>query len=101
MIGEIVVLPNDRTISLGYTFSHKYHRQGYAFEALTVLIDMLHKMVPDWEFISFTEPQNIASIGLLLKLGYKNLGYVPSKESQVFGKWIKAGTEEEIGKLKK
>lgn len=99
MIGEIVVLPNDNTISLGYTFSYKYHRQGYAFEALTVLIDLLHKMVPDWEFISFTEPQNIASIGLLLKLGYKNLGYVPSKESQAFGKWIKASTEEEIAKL--
>ena len=101
MIGEIVVLPNDNTISLGYTFSYKYHRQGYAFEALTALLDMLHKMVPDWEFISFTDSQNIASIGLLLKLGYKNLGYVPSKESQVFGKWIKAATEEEIGKLKK
>ncbi|MGN0266191.1 MAG: hypothetical protein ACI4D7_00790, partial [Lachnospiraceae bacterium] len=69
--------------------------------ALTVLIDLLHKMVPDWEFISFTEPQNIASIGLLLKLGYKNLGYVPSKESQAFGKWIKTSTEKEIGKLKK
>ncbi|MCQ2419482.1 MAG: GNAT family N-acetyltransferase, partial [Clostridia bacterium] len=44
MIGEIVVMPNDNTISLGYTFSYKYHRQGYAFEALTALIDILHKM---------------------------------------------------------
>ena len=62
MIGEIVVMPKDHTFSLGYTFSYKYHRQGYAFEALTVLTELLHKMAPEWEFISFTECENIASI---------------------------------------
>lgn len=41
MIGEIVVMPKDNTFSIGYTFSYKYHRQGYAFEALTVLIEYL------------------------------------------------------------
>ncbi len=95
MIGEIVVMPNDNTISLEYTFSYKYHRQGYAFEVLSALTDM----IPDWKFISFTEPQNIASMGLLLKLGYKNLGYIPSMESQAFGKWTKTRTEKEIALL--
>ena len=38
MVGEIVVMPDDGTISLGYTFSYKHHRNGYAFEALTLLI---------------------------------------------------------------
>ena len=76
MIGEIIVKPKDSTISLGYTFSYKYHRQGYAFEALTVLHEHLHKMAPEWEFISFTECENIAGIELLKKLGYKDLGYV-------------------------
>ena len=99
MIGEIVVMPNDNTISLGYTLSYKYQRQGYTFEALAVLIDILHKMVPDWEFISFTAPENVASMRLLVKLGYKNLGYVPSMESQIFGKWTKESTEEEISQL--
>ena len=99
LIGEIVVMPNDNTISLGYTFSYKYHRQGFAFEALTALIGILHEMVPDWEFISFTEPDNTASMGLLMKLGYKSLGYVPSMASQAFGMWTKATTEEEIAQL--
>ena len=81
MIGEIVVMPNENTFSLGYTFSYKYHRQGYAFEALSVLIDSLHEKFADWEFISFTNPNNQASMGLLRKLGYKDLGYIPSKES--------------------
>lgn len=96
LIGEIIVKPKDNIISLGYTFSYKYHRQGYAFEALTVLHKHLHKMAPEWEFISFTECKNIASIELLKKLGYKDLGYVPSMDSQAFGKWTTLVTEEKF-----
>ena len=98
---RIVVMPKDHIFSLGYTFSYKYHRQGYAFEALTVLTELLHKMAPEWEFISFTECENIASIELLKKLGYKNLGYVPSLDSQAFGKWTTMDTEEEFAHLSK
>ena len=101
MIGEIIVKPKENTISLGYTFSYKYHRQGYAFEALTVLTELLHKMAPEWEFISFTECENIASIELLKKLEYKNLGYVPSLDSQAFGKWTTMDTEKEFAHLSK
>lgn len=100
MIGEIVVMPNENTFSIGYTFSYKYHRQGYAFEALTILINFLHEKFMDWEFISFTDPKNEASMGLLTKLGYKDLGYIPSKESQAFGKWITQITEEEFFELR-
>ena len=96
MVGEIVVMPNDGTISLGYTFSYKYHRKGYAFESLTTLINMLHEQYPQWDFISFTERSNEPSMALLKKLGYKDMGYIPSMESQVFGKWTTPATEEEI-----
>ena len=87
MIGESVVKPKTDMIELGYTFSYRYHRRGYAFEALTALIDQLHRMAPNRAFISFVEPQNIASMGLLRKLGYRDRGYVPEIESQMFGKW--------------
>ena len=96
MVGEIVVMPKDGTISLGYTFSYKHHRKGYAFEALTALINMLHKQYPEWDFISFTEPENEPSMALLQKLGYKDMGYIPAMESRVFGKWTTPATEEEI-----
>ena len=89
MIGEIVVMPNDEAISLGYTFSYRYHRKGYAYEALCPLIDTLHEQFPDWEFICFTEVENEASIALLKKLGYKDLGYIEKLDSQMFGKYIK------------
>ena len=98
MIGEIVVMPEDGTISMGYTFHYNYHRRGYAFEALTALINMLHEKYPVWDFICFTEPENEPSMALLLKLGYKNMGYLPAMESQVFGKWTTPATEAEIAK---
>ena len=96
MVGEIVVMPKDGTISLGYTFYYKHHRKGYAFEALTTLINMLHGQYPEWDFISFTEPENEPSMALLKKLGYKDMGYIPSMESQAFGKWTTPATEAEI-----
>ena len=91
MIGEIVVMPSDGAISLGYTFHYAFHRKGYAYEALSVLIEDLHQRFPAWEFISFTEPENEASMGLLRKLGYTDLGYVPQLTSQAFGKWVVDG----------
>jgi len=88
MIGEIVVMPNDGCFSIGYTFHYAYHRRGYAFEALSALITLLHDRYPVMEFISFTDSENIASMKLLRKLGYTDLGYEPKVESQVFGKWL-------------
>lgn len=101
MIGEIVVKPKTDMIELGYTFSYRYHRRGYAFEALTALIDQFHRMAPDRAFISFVEPQNIASMGLLRKLGYRDMGYVPEIESQMFGKWTKADEEKKRNETEK
>lgn len=89
MVGEIVVMPNDGAISLGYTFHYKHHRKGYAFEALSALTGLLHEKYPQWEFICFTETENEASMALLRKLGYVDMGYIPSLDSQMFGKWIK------------
>ena len=100
MVGEIVVMPNDGTISLGYTFSYRHHHKGYAFEALTTLIDLLHTRYPQWDFISFTEPENKPSMALLKKLGYKDMGYLPDMESQVFGKWTTPATELEIAQAR-
>ena len=96
MVGEIVVMPNEGTISIGYTFHYKHHRKGYAFESLFALITLLHERYPTWDFISFTHPENEPSMALLKKLGYQDMGYVSSMESQVFGKWTTPATDAEI-----
>ena len=89
MVGEIVVMPNDGCISLGYTFSYKHHRKGYAYESLSLLIEKLHAAYPDWEFICFTESENKGSIALLEKLGYTHLGYTEKLASEIYGKWVR------------
>jgi len=99
MVGEIVVMPDSGTISLGYTFSYRHHRKGYAFEALSSLTDHLHEAYPEWEFISFTETENVPSMALLKKLGYQDMGYLPSMESQAFGKWLRQDTQAEIARI--
>ena len=101
MIGEIVVMPQESTFSLGYTLHYAYHRKGYAFEALSALIAHLHGLQPGWEFISFVHPDNEASMGLLRKLGYRDLGSIPGMESQVFGKWVHPETMEEVAQAAK
>lgn len=53
--------------------------------------------LPTMGFISFTEPENKPSMALLKKLGYKDMGYLPDMESQVFGKLTTPATELEIG----
>ena len=96
MVGEIVVMPKDGTISMGYTFHYAHHRRGYAFEALSALINLLHETYPEWDFICFTEPENEPSKALLMKLGYKDMGYIPSMESRAFDKWTSPDTDAEI-----
>ncbi len=101
IIGEIVVMPNEGTISLGYTFSYKIHRQGYAYEALSALLNHLHLQYPECDYVCFTSVENVPSIGLLKKLGFKDMGYLSSKDSQVFGKWLRTDTEKEISEAVK
>ena len=93
MIGEIVVMPNDGCFTLGYTFSYRYHRKGFAFEALSALTQLLHERYPEMEFISFTDPENIPSRRLLEKLGYTDLGYMEKITSNVYGKWLKEDSQ--------
>ena len=96
MVGEIIVMPKDGTISLGYTFSYRHNRKGYAYESLSALIGTLHERYPEWDFLSFVDRENVPSMNLLLKLGYTNMGYLPQMKSQVFGKWTNPATEKEI-----
>ncbi len=87
LVGDMTIFMEDKTITMGYTISSKYHRRGYAFEMLSAVIGLLHETYPGWEFRCYTEPENVASMALLQKLGYEHLGYAPDTASEVFGKW--------------
>ena len=87
MVGDVVTFYRDRTITLGYTISHHHHRKGYAFEMLSALTEALHERFPDREVVCCVDPENAASIGLLKKLGFVDLGYAGPIHSQIFAKW--------------
>ena len=87
LIGDLKVFLNDPTITLGYTISWKHHRKGYAYEMLSAVIEALHAEYPQREIICLVEPENIASVALLKKLGFLDLGYAEKISSQVYGLW--------------
>lgn len=59
---------------------------------------LLHARFPGWEFLCFTDPENVPSMALLTKLGYRDMGYVPAVDSRVFGRWVTGQTEAEIAR---
>lgn len=90
LVGNLFVAINDITITLGYTISYKYHRQGFAFEILTELISYLHDIYPAHEIVAMTEKDNIASMKLLEKLNFTNEGYSDKIESYIFSIFTKS-----------
>lgn len=84
LVGDLFVAINDRTITLGYTISYKYHGQGFAFEILTKLISYLHNIYQTHEIVAMTEKDNVASMKLLEKLNFTNEGYSKEMESYIF-----------------
>ncbi|MBU5225273.1 GNAT family N-acetyltransferase [Clostridium senegalense] len=87
IVGDIFISIENQTISLGYTISYKYHRQGFAYELLSALIKELHKHYDKHEFVACVEKENIASKNLMLKLGFINEGHEEKISSLVFSKY--------------
>ena len=46
-----------------------------------------------------TDPDNIPSMHLLKKLGYRDMGYLRNKDSQVFGMHTTEETDEELARV--
>lgn len=84
LIGDLSIFFKNRTITLGYTISYKYQRNGYAFEILSSLIEEIHNKYNNYEIVAMTEKDNEASINLLNKLGFKNEGYEEKIDSYIF-----------------
>lgn len=87
LVGDMFLSIKNPTISIGYTISYKYHRQGLAFELLSALIPELHNKYPEYEIVACTDKANLPSKNLLLKLGFKDEGYEPKIESSIFSKY--------------
>lgn len=87
LVGDVFLRIDPPTLSLGYTISYKHHRQGYASELLSALLEHLHTACPNCEIVCCVEPENAASIALLQKLGFGSEGYAEKLDSLIFSKW--------------
>ena len=70
LCGDVFVNIAPPTITLGYTVSPKYQRQGCACELLHALVPFLCRQWPECEIVCLVEPENTPSIGLLEKPGF-------------------------------
>lgn len=79
--------PENKQVEIGYTLNPSYRNKGYAFEALTEIIDFLFQDLEKHRITASIDPQNEASIKLLEKLGFRKEAHF--KKSLFFhGKWV-------------
>ena len=63
-------LRGDMAVEIGYWVGATYHNQGYASEALGVLLAKLAAAYPNRQVIAECRPENAASVRVLWKLGF-------------------------------
>lgn len=68
-IGDVYLHHHEKHITLGYSLAQVHQKQGYMFELLTALIQTL-RTSSSKVIHAETDPNNQASIKLLLKLGF-------------------------------
>lgn len=78
VIGTINVFADESravdTMEIGYSIAHAHQRKGYAFEALSVLFNLLQNDLCLEMVTAGVLPENIASEKLLRKLGFHEEG---------------------------
>lgn len=84
IIGDMYICFKDKTITLGYTIQPKEQRKGYAYEALTNIINYLHERFKEYEIVCMVHPDNEASKRLLEKMKFKNEGYAKPVDSIIY-----------------
>ena len=78
VIGTVNVFADDSravdTMEIGYSIAHTHQRKGYAFEALSALLNLLQNDLCLEMITAGVLPENVASEKLLRKLGFYEEG---------------------------
>ena len=80
---------------MGYSFKKRYQRQGYAFEAAQAMLEVMRKEFGVTEVRAELALGNQASLGLIQKLGFSQVGI----RNRLFRK--ERGREERCGIFRK
>ena len=60
-----------KVYEIGYWIAHEHQGHGYAYEAACALLQYAHKHLPHHQILAKCLKENLASQGLLIKLGFK------------------------------
>nr|WP_321407125.1 GNAT family protein [uncultured Carboxylicivirga sp.] len=88
IIGDLGIhFIDDEQAEIGCTLAKEYHGNGYATEALKSVIDYLFNQVNKHRIIASIDPNNLNSIGLVERLGFRKEAHF--KESLFLnGQWV-------------
>ncbi len=88
IIGDLGIhFLDDEQAELGCTLEKKKHGKGYATEALKLAMDYLFNKLNKHRIIGSIDPQNLKSIGLVERLGFRKEAHF--KESLfINGEWV-------------
>ena len=79
--------PENKQVEIGYTLDRNFRGNGYATEALSVIIDYLFNTLNKHRITASVDPTNAASIKLVERLGFRKEGHFI--EGLFFqGKWV-------------
>lgn len=90
LIGDVGIhfIGNEnKQVGLGYTLAQKYQGLGFANEAITRTIDYLFLDLKKHRITASVDPNNISSIRLLEKLGFRKEAHFIESYNQD-GKWM-------------
>jgi RimJ/RimL family protein N-acetyltransferase len=77
LIGDIGLhfLEDGEQAEIGYTLATEHQGQGYAFEAVEAILEYLFNRLAKHRVTASVDPENIRSIHLLEKLGFRHEGH--------------------------
>ena len=79
--------PENKQVEIGYTLDRNFRGNGYATEALSVIIDYLFNTLNKHRITASVDPTNAASIKLIERLGFrKEAHFIEGLFFQ--GKWV-------------
>ena len=82
LVGSMIFFsynPNQRECELGYVLNKPFWGQGFMLEALHEMLPSVAKLLNLEHFVATIEAENIASIKLLSRIGFSQIGEVVEK----------------------
>jgi [ribosomal protein S5]-alanine N-acetyltransferase len=84
LLGDLFVLKQENTVSIGYSINPIYARKGYMTEVLKALLAKRNIYFPNCRVIAMTEVENIPSKNLLLKIGFVYEKWIEEWQTEVY-----------------